>query len=212
MFPASTSPGQRAQASSLSSVFHVCLYSRRTAVVAGLVFPAEFSVTCWFSLARARSTTDVYLPVSLRSASCRFFQLRSSTWMSGHFAAGLHLCLTHPMANSLRSGYMMLISGVFINASMIWPSNVAISSCSRSCALITISTVMFSHVSNLTMTAFCTSGASLSKVTFIGPDSVSTGTKEADSSSQRFSCIYSASQESRAGRGIPGLSSQTINL
>ncbi|OKT62383.1 cell surface protein, partial [Escherichia coli] len=28
------------------------------------------------------------------------------------------------------------------------------------------------------MTAFCTSGASLSKVTFIGSDSVSTGTKE----------------------------------
>ncbi|RXN94006.1 cell surface protein, partial [Escherichia coli] len=54
------------------------------------------------------------------------------------------------------------------------------SSCNNSCALITISTVMFSHVSNLTMTAFCTSGASLSKVTFIGSDSVSTGTKEAD--------------------------------
>ncbi|OLR84124.1 cell surface protein [Escherichia coli] len=86
------------------------------------------------------------------------------------------------------------------------------SSCNNSCALITISTVMFSHVSNLTMTAFCTSGASLSKVTFIGSDSVSTGTKEADSSSQRFSCIYSASHESRAGRGMPGLSSQTINL
>ncbi|EGI4106439.1 hypothetical protein IGG49_004851, partial [Escherichia coli] len=26
-----------------------------------------------------------------------------------------------------------------------------------------------------------------------------------DSSSQRFSCIYSASHESRAGRGMPGL-------
>ncbi|PCM31484.1 cell surface protein [Escherichia coli] len=86
------------------------------------------------------------------------------------------------------------------------------SSCNNSCALITISTVMFSHVSNLTRTAFCTSRDSLSKLTFIGSDSDSTGIKEADSSSQRFSCIYSASQESRAGRGIPGLSSQTRNL
>ncbi|GCK83442.1 hypothetical protein BvCmsF63A_04845 [Escherichia coli] len=182
------------------------------AAVAGLIFPAEFSVCCRLTLARARSTTDVYFPVSLRSASRRFFQVRNSVWISGHFAPGLHLCLTHPMANSFSSEYMTLTSGIFINASTICPSNVAMSSCNNSCALITISTVMFSHVPNLTRTAFCTSRDSLSKLTFIGSDSGSIGTKEADSSSQRFSSIYSVSQELMAGRGMPGLSSQTRNL
>lgn len=75
---------------------------------------------------------------------------------------------------------MALTFGIFINALTICLLNVAMFFCNNFCALITILTVMFLHVLNLTMTAFCTLGASLLKVTFIGLDLVLTGTKEAD--------------------------------
>ena len=107
------------------------------------------------------------------------------------------------------SGYIALTSGIFIGASTICPSNVAMSSCNNSCAPNHhINGDVFTCTELNQRTAFCTSGDSLSKLTFIGSDSGSTGQRKRIPHPSGFLHIFGI-PEINGRAGMPGLSSQT---
>ncbi len=140
------------------------------------VFSAEFSVFCWFTLERRyqRQMCISRFPcVHLRDV----FPDAHLCLNFGPFSSRLAFMLTHPMACSLSSGYMALTSGISSTLQRYGRRMLPCLPATILCANHHINSDVFTCV-ELNHDAFCTSGASLSKVTFIGSDSVRPGQRK----------------------------------